>query len=80
MCAKAQHAQNYLSLPGVLRKMREEAGMTQRELGAKLGKPQSWVHNCEVANRRVDVTEFVLWAKGCNLDPLEAFKRILKSL
>ena len=78
MCAKAQHAPHYLSLPVLLRNLREEAGMTQRQLGAKLGKPQSWVHNCEVANRRVDVTEFILWAKACRVDPVEAFERAMK--
>jgi hypothetical protein len=80
MCAKAQHAPQYLSLPVLLRKMRQESGMTQRQLGAKLGKPQSWVHNCEVANRRVDVTEFILWAKACGLNPVAAFERLLKSM
>jgi hypothetical protein len=34
----------------------EEADLTQRQL---LKKPQSWVHNCETANRRVDLTEFI---------------------
>ena len=58
--------------------MRKEAGMTQRRLGARMGKPQSWIHNCEVANRRVDVTEFIRWAKACGVDPLEAFKRAMR--
>jgi hypothetical protein len=53
--------------------------MTQRKLGAKMRKPQSWIHNCEVANRRVDVTEFILWAKACGIDPTEAFRRLLKT-
>ncbi len=52
--------------------------MTQRRLGARMGKPQSWIHNCEVANRRVDVTEFIRWAKACGVDPLEAFKRAMR--
>jgi hypothetical protein len=78
MAPKAQHDPRYLSLPLLLRSMREEAELTQRQIGAKLGKPQSWVHNCEVANRRVDVTEFVRWAKACGVNPLEAFKRVLK--
>jgi hypothetical protein len=80
MAPKAQHAAHYLSLPVLLRRMRKEAGMTQRALGVKLNKPQSWIHNCEVANRRVDVTEFVLWAKACGLDPSEAFQRVLKTM
>lgn len=78
MCAKAQHALKYGLLPALLRDMRQEAGMTQRELGTRLNKPQSWVYNCEVANRRVDITEFILWSKACGVDPLLAFKRILK--
>lgn len=58
--------------------MREEAGLTQREIGALLKKPQSWVYNCETANRRVDVVEFVAWAKACGVDPVVALRRFLK--
>jgi hypothetical protein len=57
--------------------MREKAGLTQRELGKRLRKPQSWVYNCETANRRLDVTEFVAWARACDLDPRTAFDRFL---
>jgi len=58
--------------------MREEAGLTQRQLGSRLRKPQSWVYNCETANRRVDLTEFVAWAKACKVDPHLAFGRFLE--
>jgi hypothetical protein len=57
----------------------EEAWLTQRELGDRLGKPQSWVYNCETANRRVDVTEFIAWVRSCEADPLAALARLLKS-
>jgi hypothetical protein len=77
MAAKAQHDPQYLTFPLLLRNMREEAGMTQRQLGIKMRKPQSWIHNCEVANRRVDVTEFIRWAKACGVDQAEAFKQVL---
>lgn len=60
--------------------MREKAGLTQRELGKKLKKPQSWVYNCETANRRVDITEFILWSKACDIDPKKAFIKLLKEL
>lgn len=78
MSPKAQHALAYKKLPISLRNMREQAGLTQRALGARLRKPQSWVYNCEVSNRRVDVTEFTAWAKACGVDPLAAFKRLLE--
>jgi transcriptional regulator with XRE-family HTH domain len=77
MATKAQHETAYRKLLPVLRAMREAAGLTQRDLGAALGKPQSWVHNCESGNRRVDVTEFVAWARACGADPTTAFGRLL---
>ena len=52
--------------------------MTQRDLGNKLKKPQSWVYNCESANRRVDLTEFIEWAKACDVEPQDAFARFLR--
>jgi transcriptional regulator with XRE-family HTH domain len=74
---KAQQQPAYRNLPQLLRRLREEAGLTQRELGVRVKKPQSWVYNCESANRRVDVTEFIAWARACKIDPREAFGRIL---
>lgn len=78
MGAKAQHAKEYRPLPLLLRNLREKAGLTQRELGAQLKKPQSWVHNCETANRRVDIVEFIKWAEACEIAPGKAFARFLK--
>jgi transcriptional regulator with XRE-family HTH domain len=77
MATKSQHAPQYQLLPPLLRALREEAGLTQRDLGERLGKPQSWVYNCETANRRVDVTEFVAWARACEVDPQDALARLL---
>lgn len=77
---KAQHSPAYRVLPPLLRRLRETAGMTQRDLGKKMRKPQSWVYNCESANRRVDVTEFVLWAKACGAEPLKSFAEVIAKL
>ena len=78
MATKSQHALSYQRLRPFLRTLREDAGLTQRELGKRLKKPQSWVFNCESANRRVDLTEFVVWAKACGIDPHDAFARFLR--
>jgi len=80
MATKAQHALAYQRLPGFLRKLREEAGLTQRELGKRIRKPQSYIYNCETANRRVDVSEFILWCRGCKIDALDTFERFLGEL
>ena len=78
MVSKAQHARRYKALPPFLRSLREEAGLTQRNLAQRLGRPQSWVHNCETANRRVDVTEFIAWCEACGVKPKDAFARVLR--
>jgi hypothetical protein len=41
-------------------------------------KPQSWICNCETANRRVDVTEFIAWAKACGVEAASAFQRFME--
>lgn len=74
---KSQHEPAYLRLPVYLRKQREKAGLTQRELGKKLGKPHSWIYNCETGNRRVDFTEFIAWVKACGVDPHKALDAFL---
>jgi transcriptional regulator with XRE-family HTH domain len=77
MATKSQHAERYRLLPPLLRALREEAGLTQRDLAGRLARPQSWVYNCETANRRVDVTEFIAWSEACGVDPRAAFDRHL---
>src|SRR4051794_30470497 len=80
MSTKAQHTPEYERLRLLLRSLREAAGLTQRDLGQRLNRPQSWVHNCETGNRRVDVTEFVSWARACGVAPLEPFRRLVEDL
>jgi hypothetical protein len=79
MATKSQHSRAYEPLLSLLRAMREEADLTQRSLGELLGKPQSWIHNCEVGNRRVDVAEFTAWATACGLEPQAALARFIAS-
>lgn len=78
--AKAQHSHAYRIIPPLLRELRESAKLTQRDLGEKLRKPQSWIHNCETANRRVDVTELILWSRACGVEPQRVFSRVLERL
>lgn len=60
--------------------MRENAGLTQRDIGKILDKPQSYVYNRETANRSVDITEFIAWSKACGVKPKTAFSRLLRLL
>ena len=42
-----------------LRQARRDAGLTQPQVGEMLGKPRSYVSECERAKRQVDLIEFV---------------------
>lgn len=78
MPTKAQHAPKYKAVSKLLRRLREEGGLTQRQVGKRLARPQSWVYNCETGNRRVDLAEFCEWCEACGVTPLVAVKRYLK--
>lgn len=41
----------------LLREIRREAGLTQTELAARIGKDQTFISKCESGERRVDVIE-----------------------
>jgi hypothetical protein len=75
---RAQHAAAYREVPIFLRCLREKANLTQRALGERLHRPQSWIYNCETANRRVDVAEFTLWCRACNTDPVAALAELIR--
>ena len=76
MPTKAQHSARYAAIPGFLRRARETARLTQRQIGRKLKRPQSWVYNCESGNRRVDVVEFCDWCRACDIAPADAIRRL----
>ncbi len=79
MAAKAQHHRHYRPIPSLLRQMRERAGLTQRQLGTRLRRPQSWIYNCETGNRRVDLAEFVTWCEACGVRPQTGLRRFLQA-
>lgn len=48
---------------------RKKAGVTQTELAAELGRPQSFVAKYESRERRLDVAEYLMIAKALGADP-----------
>ena len=40
---------------------RKAAGLTQRDLAGRLGKPRSWVAKIETIERNISVLEFLAW-------------------
>lgn len=76
--AKSQHLPHYKLALALLKRMREEADLTQRDLAKKVGRNQVWVHKTEVGERRMDISEFLDWCIGCGVEPDEAFRRLIK--
>jgi ribosome-binding protein aMBF1 (putative translation factor) len=57
---------------------REAAGLSQRQLAAKLDEPSNWIQRIESLERRVDVAEFIAIAKAVGADPVELLRRALR--
>ena len=58
----------------VLVECRTEAGLTQRALAARIGRPPSFVGKVEAGERRLDIIEFVEWARALNVPPDELMR------
>jgi transcriptional regulator with XRE-family HTH domain len=77
--SKSQHAAGYRAVLTLLKGMRADAGLTQRELAARVRRSQPWVHKSEIGERRVDISEFLEWCVGCGADPEVMFKRLIRA-
>jgi transcriptional regulator with XRE-family HTH domain len=70
----------YRSLIENLVAAREAAGVGQRELARRLGKPPSWLNKIERLERRLDLLEFIAIARALQIPPNELLVRISRSL
>ena len=57
---------------------RESAGLTQRELAARLKRSNSFVWKIEAGERRVDVLEFIEIARILKIEPPELLRKVLE--
>lgn len=65
----SRHTARYKRLRAALREARKAAGLTQAEVGERLGRPQSYVNKYESGERRLDVVEFLDVAAVLGVDP-----------
>ena len=56
---KSIHDQRYMELIAKLRSFRKKKLLSQAELAAKMGKPQSFIAKVESCERRVDLIETI---------------------
>lgn len=61
-----------------IRRARQAAGLTQRELAARLNKSAAWIAVVEGARRHIDLEELDGIAAALGTDPLELLKRAMR--
>jgi transcriptional regulator with XRE-family HTH domain len=55
---------------------RSEAGLTQRQLAARLKRPHSYVAKVEIGERRLDVIEFIEICEKIGIEPSQLVKDV----
>lgn len=76
MAARAQHKLAYRKMCAMLRQMRTDAKLTQRDLAERVDMHNTMVHRSEIGDRRIDPVEFAAWCKACGVDPGEAIRKL----
>jgi len=69
--------QRHQEFIGFIASVRKAADMTQAELAARLGKPQSFVSKVERGERRLDVIEFCQVAEALGREPAEMLREFV---
>lgn len=65
------HSPEYIWLRFFFLQRRNELGLSQRALSAKLGVENSFVGKVETGDRRLDVFEFITYCKALDIDVIE---------
>ena len=66
---KSIYSPAYRALLVWLRSSRLAQGLTLREVGARLGRPHTWVGKIETGERRLDVAEYVRLCRAIGAEP-----------
>jgi len=65
----------YKALLQALIQARKDAGITQVELAARIGRRQTFVSKYETEERRLDLAEYIAIARAMSVDPYELMRQ-----
>lgn len=74
---KQRNSRRYGQLRAILRRAREERGITQRQLSARLKRDKNFVQRFESGELSLEVIEYLQYAKALGIDPLATLAQIL---
>lgn len=75
---KSIHTPEYAALRAQLYKIRTDAGLSQRDLAARLKVPHSWVAKVENGERRIDLVEFCWFVEACGAAIEPAVRKFIR--
>lgn len=75
---KSVHSDEYKVVLETLIAMRRSAGLTQRDLAAKLHREHSFVWRIETGERRLDLVEFAWVCHALNRDAAEVYAQMAR--
>src|SRR5688572_8760885 len=67
-------------LCGTIAELRRQAGLTQRQLAAKLRREDNLIGRLELGERRLDVVEFYWLCKACGAGPGKKAAELMRRL
>jgi len=76
---KSLRSSRQRQLTALLVQTRRARGLTQAEVAARLGKPQSFVAKVEGGERRLDVIEFIDLAGALRVSPADLIARLRRA-
>lgn len=71
---------DYRSAIEAVKAARVAAGIGQRELARRLGKPPSFVNKIEILERRLDLLEFIAIALAIGVEPSVLAEQVRRAL
>ncbi len=74
------HDPRYAVLRSMLVEERERNALTQVEVAARLGKPQSYVSKYERGERRLDFVEYIDVTRALGIAPVATLQKLLSKL
>lgn len=74
------HSPSYKAAIAELVAARRASGLTQRSVAERLGKPASYVAKIEVGERRLDIVEFIAFARAIGADEVELMRTLAAAI
>ena len=71
---------SYQAAVRVLVAARKAAGLTQRQLAERIGRPYTVIANIERGERQIDVVEFIAIARALGLSEPELLERVTQAI